>query len=168
MKPSAVDFADVQGLVRYGYDDLKEACYFVLRITDRAAARAWLAEHKFTSVTENRSPATVLQVAFTFGGLKALGVSLAIQDGFPHDFRSGMIGEEARSRRLGDVGRNDPKHWDWGGPRSTGAARAGHAVRQDPAGGPGSAKSEIGGSNSTVATGVRRACVPVDERHGRL
>jgi Dyp-type peroxidase family len=115
MKPAAVDFSDVQGLVRHGYRKLKEAHYFLNRIKDVTAARAWLAKHQFTSAVARPEPDGVLQVAFTFAGLQVLGISQAIQDGFPTDFRSGMTGDEARSRRLGDVGCNDPKRWSWGG-----------------------------------------------------
>lgn len=118
MKPAEVDLPDVQGLVRYGYGCLKEACYFLAHIKDVDAARAWLAKHKFTSAAAGPEPDQALQVAFTFAGLWALGISQAIQDGFPTDFRSGMTGDEARSRRLGDVGRNDPKQWLWGGPNN--------------------------------------------------
>jgi deferrochelatase/peroxidase EfeB len=116
MKPVEVDFADVQGLVRYEYGRLKEACYFVANIKDPASARAWLANHKFTSAADSWSRDQALQVAFTFVGLQNLGISQQIQEGFPTDFRSGMTGDEARSRRLGDVGCNDPKKWIWGGP----------------------------------------------------
>jgi deferrochelatase/peroxidase EfeB len=117
MKPVEVDLSDVQGLVRHGYGNLKEARYYLARIKDVTAARAWLAKRKFTSA-ERHAPDEVLQVAFTFAGLQALGISQAIQDGFPTDFRSGMTGDEARSRRLGDVGCNDPKRWSWGGPNN--------------------------------------------------
>jgi Dyp-type peroxidase family len=117
MKYVDVDVADVQGLVRSSYKHLKEACYFVLQIKNAAAARTWLAGQKFASVADWPSPDTVLQVAFTFTGLRVLGVSDTIQDAFPHDFRSGMVGDEARSRRLGDVGPNHPTYWRWGGPR---------------------------------------------------
>ena len=37
--------------------------------------------------------------------------------GFSTEFLSGMAGEESRSRRLGDIGNNDPRRWSWGGPK---------------------------------------------------
>ena len=37
-----VDYADVQGLVRFGYGRMTEASYALLRVKDAAAARAWL------------------------------------------------------------------------------------------------------------------------------
>ena len=43
------DPADIQGLVRSGYDKtLPEACYLLLRVTDAVAARRWLAEAPIT------------------------------------------------------------------------------------------------------------------------
>ena len=36
------EFADIQGLLWSGYGPLKEACFLLLRVTDAAAARAWL------------------------------------------------------------------------------------------------------------------------------
>jgi deferrochelatase/peroxidase EfeB len=129
MELSDKDFADIQGLVRFGHGHLSAASFFLLRIADAEAARAWLADAtaqewedkpdspaKITNAIKVRPlPETALQVAFTFEGLKALGLDEIIAAGFPLDFRSGMAGEEARSRRLGDVGENDPKGWKWGG-----------------------------------------------------
>lgn len=129
MKLSDKDFADIQGLVRFGHSRLKAACFFRGRIGDPAAARAWLADAtapdwdrgrgvaaKITNAVKGPLPKTALQVAFTFAGLKELGLDPAVLERFPLDFRCGIAGEEARSRRLGDVGTNDPKSWEWGGP----------------------------------------------------
>ena len=129
MELSNVDFADIQGLVRFGHGHLKAACFYLARIANAAEARAWLADvtaqkwddkpdapPKITNAIKGSRPGTALQVAFTYPGLKKLELNGAILEGFPLDFRGGMAGEEARSRRLGDVGKNDPKRWDWGGP----------------------------------------------------
>lgn len=116
MKKVEMDFRDVQGLVRGTYTALKHAVYFVAQIRNAAAARAWLANQKFTPAHAGPSPETALQVAFTFPGLRVLGISDAVQAGFSTEFRNGMTGDKARSRRLGDVGRNDPETWAWGGP----------------------------------------------------
>ena len=42
MKTGELDYADVQGLVRYGYGRMKKARYELLRVKDLAVARAWL------------------------------------------------------------------------------------------------------------------------------
>ena len=110
------DTADIQGLVRSGYDKtLPEACYLLLRVTDAVAARRWLAEAPITSAADlDRRVATALQVALTVSGLRALGVTDAVIAGFSPEFLSGMAGEDGRSRRLGDVEANAPPLWRWG------------------------------------------------------
>ena len=110
-----VDFGDVQGVVRYGYRHMTEACYFLLRIKDVAEARAWLLAAPITSALEQKPPpAVATQVAFTARGLEALRVPDAVVAGFSNEFISGMSGDESRSRRLGDVGANAPSSWRWG------------------------------------------------------
>jgi len=72
---SAVDFADVQGLLRFGYGKLTEASYALLRVRNAAAAREWLRGARVTSaLTMDPPPATALQIAFTAAGLEAIGV----------------------------------------------------------------------------------------------
>ena len=113
---SEFDFADVQGLVRFGYGKMTKASYALLRVKDAAAARAWLRSAPVTSAVEmNPPPATALHVAFTAPGLRALGVSEPVIAGFSHEFRAGMA-QESRSRQLGDVEANAPENWSWGGP----------------------------------------------------
>jgi Dyp-type peroxidase family len=115
MKPAEVDYADVQGLVRFGYGRMTQAAYALVRIRDLAAARAWLRSAPITSaVTMQPPPSTAMQVAFTAAGLKALGLPLSVLAGFAPEFLSGMT-EANRSRRLGDVGSNAPSGWEWGG-----------------------------------------------------
>jgi Dyp-type peroxidase family len=113
---ATVDYSDVQGLVRYGYGRLTEACFFLLRIDNVAAARAWLKSAPVTTAVERTPPPrTALQVAFTCEGLQTLGVPQDLMQGFSPEFVSGMAGEESRSRRLGDVGASAPSNWRWGG-----------------------------------------------------
>jgi deferrochelatase/peroxidase EfeB len=107
------EFADVQGLVRSGYGNLTQASFLMLRIADRAAASAWLTDAPVTTAAERRA-SKVLQVALTAGGLQALGVPDAVLAGFSPEFLSGMGGNDARSRRLGDIGPNAPAGWRWG------------------------------------------------------
>jgi deferrochelatase/peroxidase EfeB len=130
---SDVDYADIQGLVRFGHSHLEDARFFLLRIKDVQAARSWLAARLpparrppaygphdaepdptwVTTAVKDRLPGTALQVALTYPGLKALGVPDKILDEFSIEFRSGMT-ERSRSRRLGDVDANAPEYWDWG------------------------------------------------------
>lgn len=113
---SEFDYADVQGLVRFGYKKMTRASYALLRVKDAATARAWLRSAPVTTAVELKPPpATALQVALTAPGLEALGVAASVIAEFSHEFRAGMA-QESRSRQLGDVEANAPEHWSWGGP----------------------------------------------------
>jgi deferrochelatase/peroxidase EfeB len=110
-----VELDDIQGLLRFGYKRHTEASYLLLRVSDRAAALRWLAtEPVGTAETVEPPPETVLQIAFTGDGLRALGVADAIVASFAAEFVSGMANDANRARRLGDVGANDPSRWQWG------------------------------------------------------
>jgi Dyp-type peroxidase family len=112
---SEVDYADIQGLVRFGYGRMTSASYVLVNIKNSAAAKAWLRSARVTSaVALKPPPKTALNIAFTAPGLTALGVSNSIVDGFSHEFRGGMA-QESRARQLGDVKNNDPSTWLWGG-----------------------------------------------------
>jgi deferrochelatase/peroxidase EfeB len=117
---SAVDFNDIQGLVRFGYGALSEACFLLLNIRDASKAKSWLATAPVTTaVGLDQPPQTALQIAFTREGLEALGVSEEVIAGFSPEFLSGMAGQPSRSRRLGDLGANSPQYWRWGGTGKT-------------------------------------------------
>ena len=109
------EFDDIQGIVRFGFKRHTEACFLLLRVTNPAAARAWLAVAPITSAAAtNPPPTTVLQLALTSEGLRALGVADGIVQGFSSEFTVGMGADASRSRRLGDVAANAPSQWQWG------------------------------------------------------
>ena len=110
-----VDFSDVQGLMRFGYKHHTEGAFALLRVRNRAAARAWLAQAPVGTAAKGPLPPTVLQVALTAPGLQALGVPDGIVAGFAPEFVAGLGTDPNRARRLGDVGNNDPARWQWGG-----------------------------------------------------
>ncbi len=115
VRTSRVDSDDVQGLVRFGYKHHTEAVFLLLRVREAQAARAWLAGVCVTSAVEmNPVPDSTLQIAVSSDGLRALGVSPDIVDGFSQEFLDGMAGDPSRARRLGDEGPSDPKYWAWG------------------------------------------------------
>jgi deferrochelatase/peroxidase EfeB len=117
MDTPVIDYSDTQGLVRFGYGYLQEACFLLLQIEQAAAARAWLATVALTTAERlAERPPTALHVALTCEGLQALGVPAEIIQGFSPEFITGMTGEDSRSRRLGDIGANAPAQWQWGGP----------------------------------------------------
>jgi deferrochelatase/peroxidase EfeB len=113
---TSVEYDDIQGLVRFGYGPLTEACFLLIKIRDRQAACSWLSNAPIsTAVKLEQPPATAVQVAFTREGLEALGVEETVVVGFSAEFLSGMTGQPSRSRRLGDVNANSPEYWRWGG-----------------------------------------------------
>ena len=117
---SLIDFADIQGLVRFGYGALTEAVFLLLRVQDAAAARLWLASAPVSSaVALAQAPDTALQIAFTCKGLSVLGLVDDIIAGFSAEFCSGMAGDANRSRRLGDLSANSPEYWAWGADETT-------------------------------------------------
>jgi Dyp-type peroxidase family len=112
---SQVDYADVQGLVRFGYGHMTSASYVLVRVKNADAAKAWLRSAPVTTaVAQKPPPKTAMNIAFTAPGLGALRVAESIIAGFSHEFRGGM-GQESRARQLGDVGKNAPANWIWGG-----------------------------------------------------
>jgi deferrochelatase/peroxidase EfeB len=111
---STVELDDVQGVVRSGYGR-RNASFLLLRVADPAAARRWLADVSVTSARDaDARPARALHVGFTSEGLGALGLPPDVAAQFSTEFVEGMAGDDARARRLGDVGANDPGGWAWG------------------------------------------------------
>jgi len=109
------EWDDMQVLLRFGLGHLTHASFLLLRVSNRDAARAWLAAAPVTNaVATDPPPMTALQVALTSDGLRALGVAPDIVDGFSNEYVNGMSGDAGRSRRLGDVAASDPRNWGWG------------------------------------------------------
>ena len=88
--------------------------YEFLSFSDSAGARAWLSAIKDTVHSATAMRATVdkdkrwVTVAFTWKGLRALGLDEASLSSFPEEFKQGM---PARAEMLGDTGVNAPGHW---------------------------------------------------------
>ncbi|MGF1563077.1 MAG: Dyp-type peroxidase [Geminicoccaceae bacterium] len=111
----SIDYADIQGLVRFAHGRLTEAVFLLLNVRDAARACAWLAELPVTDAERKAPPPdTAVQIAFSADGLRALGLDDALIEQFSHEFLYGMAGEDSRSRRLGDVAHNAPERWHWG------------------------------------------------------
>jgi len=111
-------FDDLQALLRFGHGKLTETCFLLLNINDVEAVKQWLSDAPFSRAVDAKGQTdTALQIAFSVEGLRKLGIKETVIEGFSDEFIIGMSGDESRSRRLGDIGENAPKKWDWGGKR---------------------------------------------------
>ena len=87
--------------------------YLLLRIDDRAAGRELV--RRLLSVVDHGRPSSEprhdawITAAFTYQGLKALGVPQDSLDSFAPEFQQGMA---ARAVDLGDVGESSPGNWE--------------------------------------------------------
>src|SRR6202046_3368593 len=90
------------------------ARYEFLSFRDKAGGRAWVTAIKETISSAASMRAGVDQdkrwvtAAFTWNGLRALGLDEASLASFPEEFKQGMA---ARAEMLGDNGDNAPEHW---------------------------------------------------------
>ncbi len=88
--------------------------YEFLSFRDAAGGRKWLAalSEKVQSAEAMRASVEKnnrwVSVAFTWNGLRALGVDEASLATFPEEFKQGMV---ARAQMLGDIGESHPGHW---------------------------------------------------------
>jgi Dyp-type peroxidase family len=90
------------------------ARYEFVSFRDAAQGRAWLdglvekAGSGATVPLKEAPDSRWLTIAFTWTGLRALGVDEASLATFPQEFREGMA---TRASILGDTGHNHPDHW---------------------------------------------------------
>ena len=112
-KVAMLEFDDIQHLLLTRAPALK-ARYEFLSFRDGAGARAWVSAIKETIHSAASMRAGVDQdkrwvtAAFTWNGLRALGLDEASLASFPEEFKQGMA---ARAEMLGDAGVNAPEHW---------------------------------------------------------
>src|SRR6476660_1746669 len=88
--------------------------YEFLSFRNAAGGRAWLSAIREKAQSAAEVMASVetdkrwVTVAFTWNGLRALGVDDSSLATFPEEFKEGMV---ARARMLGDTGESHPDHW---------------------------------------------------------
>jgi Dyp-type peroxidase family len=108
-----IEFDDIQHILLTRTPALTGQ-YVFLTFKDPAGGRAWLAglldtiksaATVKTGVDQHRSWVTI---AFTWNGLRTLGLDEESLASFPEEFRQGMV---TRARMLGDTGTNAPEHW---------------------------------------------------------
>ena len=108
-----LEFDDIQHIVVTRVPALTGR-YEFLSFRQAAPGRAWLTGilDKVASVQQAGDSIEREQrwvsVAFTWPGLRALGVDEQSLATFPEEFRQGMV---ARAEVLGDTGRNHPDRW---------------------------------------------------------
>lgn len=110
VRPAPPASGQVQPGLLEGYDGATHGCLLLLRVTDAAKARRWigaLPEQTRRRQAMARGP-LFWNIAFSAGGLRALGQAAETVDLFPQEFVEGM---EARAGLLGDVRGNHPEHW---------------------------------------------------------
>jgi Dyp-type peroxidase family len=109
----ALDLEDIQSGALHERPSPYVGRYVLLRIDDRAAGRELV--RRLLSVVDHGRPSSEprhgawVTVAFTYQGLKALGVPQDSLDSFAPEFQQGMA---ARAVELGDVGESSPASWE--------------------------------------------------------
>ena len=108
-----LDLADIQHILLTRTPALTGRSEF-LSFADPAGGRAWIAglfDRLRSAEMASRSVDAEdrwVTLAFTWNGLRALGVDDASLATFPDEFKQGMA---ARADILGDTGNNHPEHW---------------------------------------------------------
>src|SRR5436190_12309291 len=109
----ALELDDIQSGALHERPSPYVGTYLLLRIHDRAAGRELVRRVHDLADSGPPSPDPAgdawITAAFTYNGLKALGVPQASLDSFAPEFREGMA---ARAALLGDVGESSPEHWE--------------------------------------------------------
>src|SRR4030095_17010154 len=108
-----LEFDDIQHILLMRVPALTGR-YEFLSFRNATGGRTWLSaiREKVQSAAEVRASVEQekrwVTVAFTWNGLRALGVDEASLASFPEEFRQGMV---ARAQMLGDTGANHPDNW---------------------------------------------------------
>ena len=130
-----VAWGDVQALVHSGYKHQPASAHILLSIENPAQVRRWLGDNlchvrsanDVHETTKNAGKPTKrrekfhLHIAFTWPGLKKLGLDEEALYSFDDTFIEGMApksGEDETTRRAGllaDLGENHSWRWRWGG-----------------------------------------------------
>ncbi len=107
----ALEFDDIQAGALYERPSPYVGTYLLLRIHERADGRELVRRlQRIVNPAAAGTPDdTSVTVAFSYHGLKALGVPQASLDSFAPEFRQGMA---ARAATLGDVGESAPEFWE--------------------------------------------------------
>jgi Dyp-type peroxidase family len=112
-KGTSLELDDIQSGALHERPSPYVGTYLLLRIDDRAAGRELV--RRLRPLVDSGRPSSDpardawITVAFTYPGLKALGVPQSSLDSFAPEFRQGMA---ARAAELGDIGESSPANWE--------------------------------------------------------
>ena len=107
-----IELDDIQAGALFERPSPYVGTYLLLSIRDRDDGRELVRRlHRIANraSVDREADETSLTVAFTYHGLKALGVPQASLDSFAPEFREGMA---AQAEVLGDTGESGPDHWE--------------------------------------------------------
>lgn len=110
-----IDRSDIQGLVVSGYAAQPASALLLVRFAG-GKPRPWLRRllpRVSSAARHERFARHHVNVAFSCRGLEQLGLDQATLAGFSLEFRQGMAHPQ-RSRVLGDIGEDAPRHWWFG------------------------------------------------------
>ncbi|MFI5694775.1 Dyp-type peroxidase [Kribbella sp. NPDC051586] len=109
----ALELDDIQAGALQARPSPYVGTYVLLRVNDgqdgRDLIRRLIPLLSPARAVVDRTPSAWMTIAFTYQGLKALGVPQDSLDSFIPEFREGMA---ARAGVLGDVGASGPDHWE--------------------------------------------------------
>jgi deferrochelatase/peroxidase EfeB len=119
----ALELDDIQGIILRGYGSFVHVRHFIVAVADAGRARALIgnltepvsaavnpARLAITSAAPwNVKPDYTLNLAFTYEGLEALGVSSELLGGFAPEFASGAVGN---AKAIFDVDDSAPANWE--------------------------------------------------------
>src|SRR5436190_18041768 len=108
-----LEFDDIQHILLMRVPALTGR-YEFLSFRNTTGGRTWLSAIRDKVPSAQKAKASMetekrwVSVAFTWAGLRALGLDEASLATFPDEFRQGMV---ARAQMLGDTGANHPDNW---------------------------------------------------------
>lgn len=110
---STLELDDIQAGALRSRPSPYAGAYILLRVDDRHAGREFL-RRLIPYLASAADPGDLnkqayISAAFSYQGLKALGVPAESLASFPLEFQAGMA---ARAETLGDSGENAPEHWE--------------------------------------------------------
>ncbi len=127
-----LEFKDIQAFILSGYGHQTYSCFYFYQINDASQARQWLnslvpkVTHAEQRDPDAEKPPTAINLAFSAGGLTALGIDSETLSSFPREFTGGdnfsgsanPMSSNESADLLQDWGDSAPDNWQFGGPQN--------------------------------------------------